>query len=76
MGNIPAGGSAVKLAAWRRYNKLTQQQLAAALGCAQGTVSQLESGARLASPKLVIAIRDLTRGEVQPNDLFDSSMAA
>lgn len=66
----------MKLSAWRKYNRMTQQELAAKLGCAQGTISQIESGVRLASPKLVLAIRNLTGDEVQPNDLFDISQAA
>lgn len=40
------------IAAWRKYRGMTQAELAAAAGCTQAWLSQLESGARHGRPKL------------------------
>lgn len=40
------------IAAWRKYRGMTQAALAAAAGCTQASLSQLESGARHGRPKL------------------------
>ena len=40
------------IAAWRKYRGMTQAELAAAAGCTQAWLSQLESGVRHGRPKL------------------------
>lgn len=40
------------IAAWRKYRGMTQAELAAAAGCTQAGLSQLESGVRHGRPKL------------------------
>lgn len=45
---ILAGDSVIK--AWRKYRKMSQSDLAAATGLAQGFISDLESGRRSVTP--------------------------
>jgi transcriptional regulator with XRE-family HTH domain len=63
----------VRLAAWRREQGWTQQQLADALGITQGTVSQIERVGSTQTPmtETVIAVYRVTRGAVTPNDFYE-----
>lgn len=57
---------------WRKRQGYTQQQAADALGVSQPVISQLESNEpQLRGRSFVLAIWQLTRGAVSPNDLYD-----
>ena len=61
----------MQLGNWRRFEGLTQQELADRLGCIVTTVARYESGARIPGPAVMVQIFQLTRGAVQPNDFYD-----
>ena len=62
----------MRLAQWRKEKGWTQQELADALGIAQGTVSQIEryGATQVPSPETILAIYKVTRGDVAPNDFY------
>lgn len=63
----------MKLAAWRRREGLTQQELAARLGVSQPYVSLMEraTNPRIPDHPLMAKIYLLSRGDVQPNDFYE-----
>jgi len=62
----------VKLAEWRRNQGIRQAGLAMALGCSQSYISQIERACEPIIPgtALMIAIYQMTGGQVQPNDFY------
>lgn len=63
----------MRLATWRKAQKMTQGELAAQLGCSQPYVSQIERAKDPIVPgaAVMVEIFELTRGAVQPNDFFE-----
>ena len=55
---------------------LTLEQFAARTGLHVSTVSRIAAGKNPPSPELVQRIREATRGEVTPNDLFEPPAGA
>jgi transcriptional regulator with XRE-family HTH domain len=65
----------MRLAEWRRERRMTQSELASAIGCTQSAISNFERADTLArsqipGPDLIVAIYRLTRGAVTPNDFY------
>lgn len=60
----------MRLAEWRRANRMTQQQVADSLGCILTTIARYESGLRMPEPDMMLRIFTLTDGAVQPNDFY------
>lgn len=58
---------------WRKRKRLTQGELAAALGCSQPYISQIERATHPLIPgrELMQRIFALTDGEVEANDFYD-----
>ncbi|BBC99116.1 helix-turn-helix domain-containing protein [Sphingobium sp. YG1] len=66
----------MKLAAWRKQEGLSQDELATALDTTQGYVSRIERPARakdfrMPGLRMMIDIFRRTRGAVTPNDFYD-----
>lgn len=66
----------MKLAAWRKQEGLSQDELATALETTQGYVSRIERPARakdfrMPGLRMMIDIYRLTAGAVTPNDFYD-----
>lgn len=49
---------------WRAKTKRTQEALAAACGCSQVFIAQLESGKRTPSRRIAMKLHDMSGGEV------------
>lgn len=60
----------MQLKEWIKKSGKTQQDVADALGVAQGLVSSWCNGERLPRPENMAKIVELTNGEVQPNDFY------
>lgn len=62
----------MRLASWRKQRGWTQMQLAEELGVSQPYVSDMERAANpsIPGPSVMIAIFELSRGAVQPNDFY------
>lgn len=60
-----------KLRTWRRNQQLSQAAAAEQLGVARRTWHQWEQGAVIPGPNHMIALVDLTNGEIQPNDFYE-----
>jgi len=60
----------MQLKEWIKEKEMTQQEVADALGVAQGLVSSWCNGERLPRPENMAKIVELTGGEVQPNDFY------
>jgi transcriptional regulator with XRE-family HTH domain len=63
----------VKLAVWRKEQKMTQAAMAAALGVSQPYISQIERAhnAMMPGKDVLVKIYELTGGKVEPNDFVD-----
>lgn len=63
----------MKLATWRKERGMTQVDLAAALGCSQSYISQIERAVEpiVPSRELMAVIFRVTDGAVEPNDFYD-----
>lgn len=61
----------MKLAEWRRENRLTQAEVGTRLGVSSLLVSQWETGRRRPGESNLQAIADLTGSAVLPNDFYD-----
>lgn len=61
----------MKLAEWRRNQRLTQQQLADDLGCIVTSVARYETGLRRPEDAVMQKIYQRTGGAVQPNDFYE-----
>jgi transcriptional regulator with XRE-family HTH domain len=59
-----------RLKRWMRAHSLNDQQVAQALGVDRSAVHRWLHGAR-PNEKHLIALHNLTRGEVTPNDFYD-----
>ena len=60
----------MKLKAWRKQQRITQQQLADILGCTKITVSNWERGARIPKAKFLMKLIKLSKEKVTANDFF------
>ena len=60
----------MKLKEWIEKEHKTQQEVADAIGVAQGQVSAWCSGDKMPRPDNVRKIVEITHGEVQPNDFY------
>ena len=61
----------MKLRQWRISAKITQPELADALGTVLSTVARYENGTRMPEPETMRTIYTVTDGAVQPNDFYD-----
>lgn len=63
----------MRLAEWRKWKGLSQEQLAAELGVTQPTISLLERWPDNSVPgaELMLRIYRLTHGAVAPNDFYN-----
>ncbi len=61
----------MKLAAYLKGRKITQEAFAELLGVSQGDVSRYAAGTRMPRPGIMAKITAATHGEVTPNDFFD-----
>jgi transcriptional regulator with XRE-family HTH domain len=66
-------GARVRLAVWRKKAGKTQADLAAALGCSQSYISQIERADNplVPGPAIIIEIYRISDGAVMPNDYYD-----
>ena len=60
----------MKLLTYRLKNKLTLSELAERLKISIGHLNMVESGKRLAGPKLAAKIEKATEGDVSFNDVY------
>lgn len=60
----------MQLKEWIKKENKTQQEVADALGVAQGLVSSWCNGERLPRPENMQKITEYTNGEVTPNDFY------
>jgi transcriptional regulator with XRE-family HTH domain len=58
----------MQLVDWRRLKRMTQADVARALGVISISVSRWERGERVPTTKLQVEIFKLTHGRVTPND--------
>lgn len=58
---------------YRREAKVSQADLAGALGVSQGTISKIERGVALPSLNLAVGIEQFTRGTVPANSWVDDA---
>lgn len=61
----------MKLVAYLQVNGIKQRDFAAALGVAQGQVSDWCSGRKIPSKENMLKIVAYTKGAVMPNDFYD-----
>lgn len=61
----------MKLKEWIEKEHKTQQEVADAIGVAQGQVSAWCSGDKMPRPENIRKIVEYTGGEVQPNDFYE-----
>ena len=60
---------------WRLSRKLSQAQVAEALGVQKSFVSKIERGAALPGPRVVRAYFEISAGQVTAADLFGQAAA-
>ncbi len=65
----------MNLKSWRKSKRMTQQQLADALGVRKGAVARYESGTRTPSNKIMPLVIELTAAKVKPNDFYRDLLA-